>query len=155
MPGKASGSSTFQTIWPVLAPMDCAASIKPPSTSRKAVSTSRATKGAEAMVRGTTAAQVPMDEPVIKRVSGMMATSKMMKGVERSAFTIQPTILLAGPFCKMPPWSVRRKNTPSGMPIRPPIKPETPTMISVSHRESSNSSSIISEKFSNIAISPC
>ena len=40
---------------------------------------------------GTTAAQVPMDEPVIQRVNGMMATSRMMKGVERTALTTVPT----------------------------------------------------------------
>ena len=65
--------------------------IRPLSTSRKAVSTRRAMKGAAASVSGTTAAQVPMDEPVMKRVNGMMATSRMMNGVERTAFTTPPT----------------------------------------------------------------
>src|SRR5574337_463154 len=149
MPGSASGSSTFQTICQVLAPMDCAASTRPPSTSRRAVSTRRAMKGAAASVSGTTAAQVPMDVPVTRRVNGMMATSRMMKGVERTALTMPPTTLLSGAFCRMPPLSVRRRNTPSGMPTRPPMMPEAPTMITVSHSEMANSSSIISEKFSN------
>ena len=151
MPGSASGSSTFHTIWLVVAPIDWAASTRPLSTSRSAVSTSRAMKGAAASVSGTTAAAVPMDEPVINRVNGMMATSKMMNGVERTAFTSQPTVLLSGLFSSTPPRSVRRKNTPSGIPIRPPTTPEMPTITMVSHSEVANSSSIISEKFSNIA----
>ena len=91
------------------------------------------------MVRGTTAAQVPMEEPVINRVSGIMATSKMMKGVERTALTTQPTELFSGAFSSTPPLSVRRRNTPMGMPISAPITPETPTMITVSQKESMNS----------------
>ena len=151
MPGSASGSSTFHTIWLVVAPMAWAASTRPWSTSRKAASTRRATNGAAAIVSGTTAAAVPMDEPVMKRVNGMMATSRMMKGVERTAFTSQPTSLLTGPFCSTPPWSVRRRNTPSGTPMRPPTMPEMPTMMSVSHNEEAKRSSMAGVKWSNMA----
>ena len=79
-----------------------------------------------------------------------MATNKMMNGVERAALTIQPTVLFSGPFSSTPPWSVRRKNTPSGTPIKAPTTPEMPTITTVSHSEVANSSSIISEKFSNM-----
>ena len=77
------------------APMDCAASIRPLSTSRKLVSTRRAIKGAAAIVSGTIAAVVPIEVPATIRVKGMIATSKMMKGVERMAFTTQPIRRLA------------------------------------------------------------
>ena len=154
MPGMASGSSTFQTICQVVAPMAWAASIRPLSTSRSEASTSRATKGAAAMVSGTTAAAVPMDEPVSKRVNGMMATSRMMNGVDRTAFTSQPTVLFTAPFSSTPPRSVRRRNTPSGIPMSAPSAPEIPTMTSVSHSETANSSNRASEKFWNMVFSP-
>lgn len=50
--GSASGKSTFMMICMVDAPMDCAASMTPPSTSSREDSTSRATKGAAAMTSG-------------------------------------------------------------------------------------------------------
>ena len=154
MPGSASGSSTFHTIWLVVAPMACAASTRPWSTSRSAASTRRATNGAAAMVSGTTAAAVPMDEPVMSRVNGMMATSRMMKGVDRTALTSQPTSLLTGPFSSTPPSSVRRRNTPSGTPSKPPTRPEMPTMMSVSHSDEANRSSMAGVKLLNMMCAP-
>src|SRR3954469_21188737 len=150
MPGSASGSSTLKTICQVLAPIACAASMRPWSTSRSEVSTSRAMKGAAASVSGTTAAAVPIDEPVMMRVNGMIATSRMMKGVERTALTMPPTTRLTPVFCSTPPRSVRRSNTPSGMPISEPARPEMPTITSVSHSELANSSSMAGVKLSHM-----
>ena len=107
--------------------------------------------GAAAIVSGTTAAAVPIDEPVSKRVSGMMATSKMMKGVERTALTMPPTTRLTARFCSTPPASVNRKNTPSGIPISAPTTPEIPTITMVSQSESTNISSKAGEKLLNMA----
>ena len=45
------------------------------------------------MVSGTMAAVVPMEEPTIIRVKGMIATIKIMKGVERVALTMAPSTL--------------------------------------------------------------
>jgi len=45
------------------------------------------------MTRGTMAAVVPMALPTIKRVKGIMATINIMKGMERTAFTMPPIIL--------------------------------------------------------------
>ena len=45
-------------------------------------------KGVAATVSGTMAALVPMEVPAIRRVNGMIATTRMMKGVERVALTI-------------------------------------------------------------------
>ena len=46
--------------------------------------------GIAATVRGTIAARVPIEVPASSRVNGMMATTRMMKGVERVAFTTRP-----------------------------------------------------------------
>ncbi len=101
-PGSDSGNSTLKTIWLVVAPIACAASIRPRSTSRSAVSTRRAMNGAAAIVSGTTAAAVPIDEPTTSRVNGITATSKMMNGVERTALTITPITRFTAMFCSTP-----------------------------------------------------
>ena len=44
------------------------------------------------MVRGTQAAVVPMDVPAMMRVRGMMATMRMIKGIERMMLTMVPSI---------------------------------------------------------------
>ena len=44
----------------------------------------RAIKGAALIVKGTMAAVVPMEEPTMIRVKGMMATIKMIKGVDEA-----------------------------------------------------------------------
>ena len=52
-----------------------------------------------ANVNGTQAAVVPMDVPTTNRVNGMIATIKMMNGMERVAFTIAPSTLFTTSFC--------------------------------------------------------
>lgn len=42
------------------------------------------------MVNGTAAALVPMDDPTSMRVNGMIATIKMMKGIERPILVMMP-----------------------------------------------------------------
>src|SRR5437868_8803308 len=142
MPGLASGSSTFHTICPVVAPMDCAASTRPRSTSRNALSTSRAIKGIAAMVSGTTAAVVPIDEPTIKRVNGITTTSRMMNGTERTALTTTPIPRLNSGCASTPPRLVRCSSTPSGMPNSAPTTPEIPTITNVSLNDVRNRSNI-------------
>ena len=58
-PGRLSGIITLVMIWKGVAPMLWAASMTPASSSRRLVSTSRATKGKEATTRGTMVALVP------------------------------------------------------------------------------------------------
>ena len=82
-----------------VAPIDWAASITPPFTSLIAVSTKRAKNGMAANVNGTQAAVVPIDVPATNRVKGIMATIKMMKGIDRVAFTMAPNTLLSPSFC--------------------------------------------------------
>ena len=64
--------------------MDSAASIRPKGISRMEVSTILAVYGIAAIVRGTIAAVVPMEVPATILVKGMMATIKMMNGMERT-----------------------------------------------------------------------
>ncbi|MNZ09934.1 hypothetical protein D3C78_267640 [compost metagenome] len=59
MPGRASGSSTCQTMCQRRQPMACAASIRPRSTSRRLTSAMRAKNGVQATLSGTTAAHTP------------------------------------------------------------------------------------------------
>src|ERR1700686_4528816 len=141
-PGKDSGSNTLNTIWLVVAPIACAASIKPRSTSRNAVSTSRAMNGAAAIVSGTTAAIVPIDDPTTSRVNGITATSRMIKGVERTAFTMLPMTRFTARLRNTPSRSVRYSSTPNGSPKAAPTSPEMPTMTSVSQNDWTNISNI-------------
>src|SRR5699024_5007756 len=75
----------------VVAPIDSAASMIPESTSRTDCSIRRAIKGAMKIVRGTSAAVVPIEEPTITRVKGKIATIKIMKGSERTVLTTKFT----------------------------------------------------------------
>ena len=86
-PGSASGSSTRRTSWPVVAPIACTASITPRSTSRNAVSTSRAWNGTAPTTSGRIAPRTPSEVPITASVSGIIAIIRMMKGTDRSTFT--------------------------------------------------------------------
>ena len=88
----------------------------------------RAMNGAAEMVSGTMAAVVPMEEPTIIRVSGIIATIKMMNGVERVALTMAPRTALSGWFGRM--WSLRVtvRITPRGMPINVESSVDAKTM---------------------------
>ena len=99
------------------------------------------------MVSGTTAAAVPIDEPTKKRVSGMIATSRMMKGVERTAFTMPPSDAVEGRVAAARRrWSVRCSNMPSGTPISAPSRPAMPTITQgFADSELTNRSSIADE----------
>jgi hypothetical protein len=77
-------------------------------------------------------AAVPIDVPTISRVSGISATSKMMKGNERKSLTIGPTILLIQPYSHTPPCAVPTRTRPSGRPTAKLIAPETAVIITVS-----------------------
>ena len=69
-----------------------------------------------------------MDVPAISRVNGMMATSRMMKGVERVALTISPMIRFQKGAGNSSPLPLVARNTPMGRPMAVPIAPETQTM---------------------------
>ena len=136
MPGMASGSRTFVMICIFVAPIDWAASTRPLSTSRRLVSTIRAMKGATESVRGTMAAAVPIEEPTMSRVNGMIATSRMMNGTERRALITVPRTALKPGIGRKDLRSVTKSRMPRGMPARAPMPPEMATMMIVSRKES-------------------
>ena len=70
-------------------------SINPGEISLSAPSMRRATNGIAAMVSGTEAALMPIDVPTSMRVKGMLATIKMMKGIERPILVIIPNTWLS------------------------------------------------------------
>ena len=135
MAGSASGISTLRTICSgrrahgarrldqALVDLADRASIR------------RAMKGVAAMVSGTMAAVVPIEVPAISRVNGMIATTRMMKGVERVALTSSAEHAVERrrreQFAALP--LVARK-TPSGRPSSVPMPAATATMSSVSQR---------------------
>ena len=89
--GFASGSSTFVMISKGEAPMDCAASTTPLSTSFREDSTSLAMKGAAATTSTTTVAFAPITVPTTACVIGIMATSRIRKGMERRMLMMIPS----------------------------------------------------------------
>ena len=92
--GTLSTSSTRVMICQLVAPMQRAASITPPSTSSRLCSTMRATKGAAATVRGRLAALAPMEVPITARVKGVRNSIRIIKGMLRKMFTSQPKAAL-------------------------------------------------------------
>ena len=92
IPGIASGNKTFEIICVGVAPIDKAASTNPAGTSFKDVSTCLPINGIDAITSGTIAAVVPIAEPTNNLVSGIIATIKIIKGIERIAFTIEPIV---------------------------------------------------------------
>ncbi|MPM93863.1 hypothetical protein SDC9_141005 [bioreactor metagenome] len=125
---SASGTSTLVIICQGVAPIAWAASITPYSTSFKEVSTKRPTNGMAAMLSGTMAASVPMEVPTKIRVSGIIATIRIIKGVDRAAFTILPKMRLSGTFSKICPLSVVTRTTPRGIPASAAISDDTATI---------------------------
>ena len=61
---------------------------------KKTLNTILATKGAAAIVRGTIAATGPIALPTINLVSGITATIRITKGIERPILMIVPKIVL-------------------------------------------------------------
>lgn len=116
--GRLSGIITLEMIWKGEQPMDWAASTTPLSTSRMEASTSRATKGKAATMRGMMVATVPMLVPMINRDRGMTRTIRMRKGTERRMLMMKLRTVITGRGRGMtPPSSPATISTPSGRPM--------------------------------------
>ena len=89
-------------------------------------------KGVAATVSGTVAAHRPMEVPAMRRVNGMMATTRMMKGVERVALTTRPRMPLSHGAASNSPRRLVARKIPSGKPNRVPRQAATATMARVS-----------------------
>ena len=117
--GLHSGIMTLVTICQGEQPMAWAASRTPWSISRRELSTTRATKGAAAMVRETMQAVVPMEVPTISRARGWHTTIKMVKGTDRSRFTMMFSARInPRGRGRIPPASPVTRMMPKGRPMR-------------------------------------
>ena len=88
--------------------------------------------GADAIVSGTIAAVDPIEVPATSRVNGMMATTRMMKGVDRVALTTMPSTRLTIGAANSSPFRLVARKTPSGRPKAVPISAASPTMYRLS-----------------------
>ena len=78
------------------------------------------------------AAFVPIDVPAIIRVIGIIATIRIIKGIDRIIFTINDNGLLQNEHERIFPFSVTTSNIPKGMPITADKREETNNMYKVS-----------------------
>ena len=131
IPGKASGTSTLYIICQGLPPIDSAASTRLLSTSLTAASTKRANSGVMAIVKGTIAAVVPTVVPTIHRVSGIIDTMRIIKGVDRTKLTTNPKPLCSEGLSKICRRSVTTNSIPNGSPNTTASKADTRTICSV------------------------
>ena len=95
-----------------------AASMMLPSTSRRLVSTRRATKGKAAATRGTMVAVVPMVVPTSRRDRGNTMIIRIRNGTERSRLMITfSTCISQRGRGSTPPFSPTTSSTPRGRPM--------------------------------------
>ena len=81
------------------------------------------------MVRGTIAAVVPMDVCTRNRVNGIIATIRMINGIERIMLMIKANgLLIAGQARDFTLFGYYQKRMPSGMPRMEAQIMETATM---------------------------
>ena len=116
--GMLSGIITLQMICMGVAPMLCAASMMLGSSSRRLLSTRRATNGKAAMTSGTMVALVPTVVPMMRRESGKTMIIRIRNGIERSRLirTFSTLISQRGSG-STPSLSPTTSSTPSGRPI--------------------------------------
>ena len=115
--GTLSGIITLQMICMGVAPMLWAASIILPSTSRRLLSTSRATKGKAATTSGTMVAVVPTAVPINSRDRGNTMIIRIRKGMDRSRLMMTFSTCSSQPGKgNTPPFSPTTSSTPNGRP---------------------------------------
>src|SRR5262245_40606277 len=90
---------------------------------------------------GTMAAAVPIEVPTMRRVSGISATRRMMKGSERKALTTAPSPLLTQAFSQIPLGAVPTSTSPSGRPTTKLMAPDTSVITTVCCSAASRGSS--------------
>ena len=95
-----------------------AASMILPSTSRRLLSTRRATKGNAAATSGTMVAVVPMVVPISRRDRGNTMIIRIRNGTERSRLMMTFSTCSSQPGSgRTPPFSPTTSSTPSGRPM--------------------------------------
>ena len=115
--GTLSGIITLQMICMGVAPMLWAASMILPSTSRRLLSTRRATKGNAAATSGTMVAVVPTAVPMSRRERGNTMIIRIRKGMERSRLMMTlMTCMSQRGRGRTPFFSPATSSTPRGRP---------------------------------------
>ena len=71
---------------------------------------------------------MPIDVPAISRVNGMMATTRMMNGVDRVALTMTPSIALILGAANSSPFPLVARKIPIGRPNEVATRAATATM---------------------------
>ena len=144
--GTLSGSITWNTVCQVFAPEDWAISMMFGFSSRRAPSTSRATKGNAAITSGTITPASPTADPSSIRVKGISSTIRMMKGADRSRLMIQfSTVISHLGSGRIPLASPVTRITPRGSPIRMASRVETRVIYSVENVADRKSSWMITQ----------
>ena len=117
-PGRHSGIMTLVMIWNGVAPMLWAASTTPSSSSRRLVSTRRATNGNAATTSGTMVALVPTVVPTRARVSGKTQIIRIRNGTLRRMLMMMLRTCISQPGRgRTPSLSPATSSTPSGRPM--------------------------------------
>ena len=117
-PGRHSGIMTLVMIWNGVAPMLWAASTTPSSSSRRLVSTKRATNGNAATTSGTMVALVPTVVPTMARVSGKTQIIRIRNGTLRRMLMMMLRTCISQPGRgRTPSLSPATSSTPSGRPM--------------------------------------
>ena len=115
--GILSGIITLVMICRGVAPMLWAASMTPASSSRRLVSTRRATKGKAAATKGTMVALVPTVVPTISRDRGNTQIIKIKKGMLRRMLMTKFSACISQPGRgRTPSLSPATSSTPRGSP---------------------------------------
>ena len=95
MPGSASGISTLSTICSGVAPNErCGLDQAAIDLADRRLDQARDERRRGDRQRHDRRASMPIEVPAIRRVNGMIATTRMMKGVERVALTTMPSTRL-------------------------------------------------------------
>ena len=115
--GRLSGIMTLTMICSGVAPMLWAASMTPASSSRRLVSTRRATKGKAAATSGTMVALVPTVVPMISRDSGKTQIIRIRNGMLRRMLMTKFSPCISQPGSgRTPSLSPATRRTPRGSP---------------------------------------
>ena len=98
--------------------MLCAASMMLPSSSRRLLSTSLATKGNAAATSGTTVAVVPTAVPMMALDTGSTIIIRIRKGMERRRLMMRFSMRMSHAGSgSTPPFSPATSSTPRGSPM--------------------------------------
>ena len=137
--GIASGIMTLMMVCMGEAPILRDISMILGLSSRRLLSTRRATKGKAATTSGTMEATVPTAVPTTARVKGNSRIIRIRKGTERSRLMMTLMVFISQPGRgARPPFSPTTRMTPSGRPMTTAKNMAAMVTYSVSQKASRN-----------------